>query len=209
MANRLTVSLMQRLENLGWPVLFLNEQLRMAVGSFDLANYLIYDEEVIDGPRSGLSSHPVATRFENWSQQFVKPSIAGRAWPFFIDVKGSRPFVDGTSKGNLATGHYTIKFLHEMIPAVGITQKDTAIVVPYLNQRSLYVRALAAAGMSDVRIVTADGFQGWDVRAVIWDMVSGSNVLPGFIADLRRINVSITRQMEALIRSVAFTILRY
>jgi superfamily I DNA and/or RNA helicase len=63
----------------------------------------------------------------------------------------------------------------------------------------LYVTALKAAGLEKVRIVTADSFQGWDVRIVMWDMVSGSNMGAGFTADLRRINVSITRQMEGLV----------
>jgi len=190
---------MQRLENLGWPILYLTEQLRMADGSFDLANYLIYNDKVIDSPCSALSYHQVATRFETWSQTFVKPSVAGRAWPFFVDVNGSRCFVDGTSKGNMATGHYAIKYLRHMILALDISQKDMVIVVPYLNQRSLYIHALAAVDMADVRIITADSFQGWDVRTVIWDMASGSNGGPGFVADIRRINVSITRQMEGLV----------
>jgi hypothetical protein len=64
MADHLMLTLMQRLENLGWPILYLTEQLRMTNGSFDLANYLIYNDKVIDGPCSALSYRQVATRFE-------------------------------------------------------------------------------------------------------------------------------------------------
>jgi hypothetical protein len=93
-----TITLLERLEWLGWSILHANEQLRMAVGAFNLANQLIYGNKVVDGNRSNLISHPLAVNFEKWSRRFVLPSQPSRVWSFFVDVKGSSHFLDGTSK---------------------------------------------------------------------------------------------------------------
>lgn len=53
-APRLTITLWERLERLGWPILYLNEQLRIVAGAFDLANFLVYLGKVCDGPQCEL-----------------------------------------------------------------------------------------------------------------------------------------------------------
>ena len=86
-----------------------------------------------------------------------------------------------------------------------------AIITPYRQQRTCILKAFAqlfdgdgAAGRLGVRVSTIDGFQGQEADLVILSTVRGSAGAGsnsggvGFLADIRRMNVALTRAKRAL-----------
>jgi hypothetical protein len=89
--DRMQTSLMDRLIKGGWPVVVLNQQLRMVAGGFNLASRVIYSQEnIVDGLFSSLSNHPMAVAFEKWTTGFpVKASPSSKVLPIMIDLRGT------------------------------------------------------------------------------------------------------------------------
>lgn len=99
----------------------------------------------------------------------------------------------------------------------GAEPPTCAVVTPYREQRACVLKAFAllfggagAAGRLGVRVSTVDGFQGQEADVIIFSTVRGSrsgNVGTrggaggggiGFLADVRRVNVALTRAKRAL-----------
>jgi superfamily I DNA and/or RNA helicase len=86
---------------------------------------------------------------------------------------------------------------------LGLTPEMICIIVPYLAELEKISQSLKG-GLRNIRLVdietaTADIFQGWEARAVLWTMVSAENSRPGFVKDKERICVFITRHTDYLI----------
>ena len=99
----------------------------------------------------------------------------------------------------------------------GAEPPTCAIVTPYREQRACILKAFAllfggagAAGRLGVRVSTVDGFQGQEADVIIFSTVRGSRGGSslkrggggggsiGFLADVRRVNVALTRAKRAL-----------
>jgi senataxin len=96
----------------------------------------------------------------------------------------------------------------------GAEPPTCAIVTPYREQRACILKAFAllfggagAAGRLGVRVSTVDGFQGQEADVIIFSTVRGSRSSLkrgaggggiGFLADVRRVNVALTRAKRAL-----------
>lgn len=77
---------------------------------------------------------------------------------------------------------------------LGIGQEDIGVISPYSDQVNLI------ANETDVEVKTVDGFQGREKEIIIISTVrSNENGKIGFLKDLRRLNVAITRAMTKLI----------
>lgn len=78
------------------------------------------------------------------------------------------------------------------------------VLTPYRSQTkcltSTFLRLLGGAVASEVKIMTVDSFQGKQLDVVIFSCVRGSARASGvgFVADIRRMNVAITRARKAL-----------
>ena len=80
----------------------------------------------------------------------------------------------------------------------GLPPSEIAVIAPYRAQVTL-LRELAAAVPSSVEIDTIDAFQGREKEAVLVSLVrANSDGDIGFLADLRRINVALTRARRHL-----------
>lgn len=77
---------------------------------------------------------------------------------------------------------------------LGIDKKDIGIISPYSDQVNLI------GNETDVEVKTVDGFQGGEKEIIIISTVrSNEKGKIGFLKDLRRLNVAITRAMKKLI----------
>ena len=103
----------------------------------------------------------------------------------------------------------------------GAAPPSCAVVTPYREQRACILKAFAllfggdgAAGRLGVRVSTVDGFQGQEADVIIFSTVRGARGSEardgrraetrargrgiGFLADVRRMNVALTRAKRAL-----------
>jgi predicted DNA helicase len=79
----------------------------------------------------------------------------------------------------------------------GLSPEQIAVIAPYSAQVKLLRDALAVPGLE---IDSVDGFQGREKEAVVFSMVrSNPEGEVGFLADVRRTNVALTRARRALI----------
>ena len=77
---------------------------------------------------------------------------------------------------------------------MGINEGDIGIISPYSDQVKLI------SELTEVEVKTVDGFQGREKEIIIISTVrSNPNGEIGFLNDLRRLNVAITRAKRKLI----------
>jgi len=132
------------------------------------------------------------------------PSVAQHAIddaPFvFIDTAG-RGFEEETpeeseSKQNPGEAELAAAQVRALLQALG--PADIAVISPYDAQVQKLRQLLADA--PDLEIDTVDGFQGREKEAVVVSLVrSNPDGDLGFVADIRRINVALTRARRKLI----------
>jgi len=122
--------------------------------------------------------------------------------PFlFIDTRGSDEFRErvrrgSTSKENVGEAKL-VKDIAERLLSLGVTPEEIAIISPYDDQVALIRTMLRVDGLE---IKTVDGFQGREKEVVIVSFVrSNKSGEIGFLRDLRRLNVSITRAKRKLV----------
>ena len=82
----------------------------------------------------------------------------------------------------------------------GVSVSDLAIITPYHAQVLRLRDLLASEARAGLEIGSVDGFQGREKEAVIVDLVRSNDASDiGFLADVRRMNVAITRARRLLI----------
>jgi len=122
--------------------------------------------------------------------------------PFlFIDTRGSDEFRErvrrgSTSKENVGEAKL-VTDIAERLLSLSIAPEEIAIISPYDDQIGLIRTMLRVDGLE---IKTVDGFQGREKEVVIVSFVrSNKSGEIGFLRDLRRLNVSITRAKRKLV----------
>jgi ATP-dependent RNA/DNA helicase IGHMBP2 len=82
--------------------------------------------------------------------------------------------------------------------AAGVRPQDIAVISPYDAQVQRLRQVLAEE--TELEIDTVDGFQGREKEAVVVSLVRSNEAGElGFVADIRRINVALTRARKKLI----------
>ncbi|MCO5167242.1 MAG: AAA domain-containing protein [Planctomycetes bacterium] len=82
----------------------------------------------------------------------------------------------------------------------GVAPADAALITPYEAQARLHREALAAEVAAGLEVGTVDGFQGREKEAIVVDLVrSNDDGAVGFLADVRRMNVALTRARRFLL----------
>jgi len=91
--------------------------------------------------------------------------------------------------------------LVEDLLALGLRPTDIGVITPYAAQSAALRRALDdVAGGADIEVDSVDGFQGREKRVIIVSATrSNADGAVGFLADVRRLNVAITRAKEKLV----------
>lgn len=100
------------------------------------------------------------------------------------------------SRENKGEAELAVKLLYELLGS-GLKAKDVAILTPYVAQAKLLKTMVREPGLE---IGSVDGFQGREKEAIILSLVrSSESGQIGFLSDMRRLNVAITRARRCLI----------
>lgn len=206
-------SLFQRLHNAGFPILPLEVQYRMHKDIAEYPSMRFYNGRL-------LTDDHVLTSGSHNKVFHDNPNFR----PFaFHDVPQGRQEQEGTSLRNHLEADYIFKLYLDLEASYPNHQCRIGIITPYDAQRSLIKRkfksilrkqqVVAQSGgvtkfQNNVEISTVDGFQGREVDIVIFSSVrsikndrerkSGNGSL-GFVADVNRLNVAMTRAKYSLI----------
>jgi superfamily I DNA and/or RNA helicase len=118
----------------------------------------------------------------------------------FIDTAGANYDealeTDGDSRLNEREAALAGRKVQALL-SLGVSPQAIAAIAPYSAQVRLLRQQLAATG---VEVDSVDGFQGREKEAVIISLVrSNTNCEIGFLADVRRMNVALTRARRKLI----------
>ena len=130
----------------------------------------------------------------------VKKTLLTETPLHFIDTAGAsydeETDPEGESKFNVEEANLALKQVEELLSA-GVKTEEIAIITPYAAQ----VRLLREKFSDEIlEIDSVDGFQGREKEAVIVSMVrSNPDNEIGFLADIRRMNVAMTRARRKLI----------
>ncbi len=118
---------------------------------------------------------------------------AGKGWEEERDEQSDDP-----STSNRRQGQRLVAEVRRCIER-GVAPDDIAVITPYYAQRRLLANALAAEVMEGLEVGTVDSFQGREKEAVFVDLVrSNPGGELGFLKDVRRMNVAITRARRFL-----------
>ncbi|CAA6672122.1 unnamed protein product [Spirodela intermedia] len=198
-------SMFERMQRAGHPVVMLTEQYRMHPEICRFPSTHFYGDKLSNGLQMASKSAP-----------FHETGILG---PYmFFDVTDGR---ENQGRGNSSLSLYNeseadmavkiVKFLKKRYPSE-FSAGRIGVITPYKSQlsllRSRFSGALGPSVTADVEFNTVDGFQGREVDILILSTVrasvsnareqgSKSNSI-GFVADVRRMNVALTRAKHSL-----------
>jgi superfamily I DNA and/or RNA helicase len=139
-------------------------------------------------------------RLGNRSDAQVHGSDPHAAPAEFIDTAGAgfdeEPEPDGESRLNPSEAEFVAAKVRQLLD-VGVEAQQIAVIAPYAAQVRRLRRLLPIDGLE---IDSVDGFQGREKEAVVIGLVR-SNALGevGFLSDVRRMNVALTRARRKLI----------
>ena len=130
----------------------------------------------------------------------------------FADTLGTSP--EGQRRGS--TSYYNegeARFVFDVVKALmdlGIRPEDVGVISPYDDQVDLLKRTFQEGGIpEEVEVKTVDGFQGREKEVIVVSFVrSNRRGEIGFLNDVRRLNVAITRPKRKLITVGDSTTLR-
>ena len=193
-AEGFDISLMERLMALDGPTIArrLEIQYRMNEAIMDFSSHEFYDGR--------LEAAPVV-------KQHVLRDLPGVAFnqltetPVrFVDTAGASydesAEPDGESRLNTLEGEVVCQSVQALL-AAGLAAAAIAVITPYAAQARWLRERLKATG---VEVDTVDGFQGREKEAVVVSLVrSNREGEIGFLADVRRMNVALTRARRKLI----------
>jgi len=135
------------------------------------------------------------------------PAVANRAVddaPLEVVDTAGRGFEEGTpegsdSKHNAGEAELAAAEVARVL-ALGVPPGEIAVISPYDAQVQRLRQLLAAEVERGLEVDTVDGFQGREKEAVIVSLVRSNEAGEvGFLADVRRMNVALTRARSKLV----------
>ena len=110
-----------------------------------------------------------------------------------VDDYGESHLKDSKSIINKVEAEIAVKLANDYLTA-GVNEEDIGIVTPYADQVKII------QNRTPVEVKTVDGFQGREKEIIIISTVRSNDYGQiGFLKDLRRLNVAITRAKRKLI----------
>ena len=122
----------------------------------------------------------------------------------FVAVRGGAEETRGRSKCNRKEAEAVAAAVTALLRGGGVAADGVGVISAYAAQTRMIERALGkalpAAAAAMVEVSTVDGFQGREKEVILLSCVRASERGGlGFLADARRVNVSITRARRALV----------
>ena len=209
---QLRVSPFVRFIDNGFPYFMLKEVMRMTSGLEVICSELFYNGRLKPGKSTELA-HPSRAMTRLWQEKLRLryPSLTsepdGLAFPILLSVVGlSEPGgLGGTSSINKYNVSVVVEHVFWLVESGIARTEQIGIASPYAAQVSLYVdrfRQLDKPGFKWelIRIAPTEWWQGKQAEYMIVDLVRAANDAGnlGFVADGRRLNVILSRQIHAL-----------
>lgn len=191
----LAMSLMERLmPKAGVAATMLTVQYRMHESIMGFSSRQFYEGRLTAGPDVGarrLAELPDVKDAAVVQLPFELIDTAGAGYDESLEP-------DGESRLNEGEAQLTARKVRELA-AAGVPGRDMAVIAPYAAQvRRL--RELLADEIVGLEIDSVDGFQGREKEAVIVTLVrSNAEQEIGFLGDVRRMNVALTRARRKLL----------
>ena len=191
-------SLFERLHHSGYPMCTLKRQMRMHPEIAQFPSDLFYDSEIETAANiMDLISTP------EWSTDVATQKLLGPL--VFFDIEHGKESVSLQSKVNEDEALFVeliISLLLKRYPvdSLNLVVKRIAVISPYSEQVRLISDKLRRLfGIIDptrpcpIEVNTIDGFQGREKDVIIASTVRASEGSIGFLSDIRRMNVMLTR----------------
>ena len=214
----LTISLMERLQRGGLPSHLLDTQYRMHPAIAAFPNRWFYDSQLRDD---------ACVRSAAWSPPFHRAGLPPLFGPYcFVNVSlgGQRRDTETASLYNPAEAQLVTRLLRLFYAQHGRTRREeggrawtVGVITPYRRQLRELQQSLerdglplgrSRAGVLAIEVDTVDAFQGRECDVVLFSAVrtggsssggGGGGHGIGFVKDVRRMNVALTRARYSLI----------
>ena len=190
----LNISLFERLINFGLRPKLLNKQYRMHSSLYTFPSQTFYNDCILNGVPDN-----------------ERPLIKGINWPNgnvhvgFVDINGKEEMEMRThSYYNIMEVNYVVEVLNKVITEKGNDEVSIGVITPYGAQKKEIWNGVKMCyenlGSEILTVDTVDGFQGMEKDLIIFSFVrSNESGKIGFVNDLRRINVILTRAKRGLV----------
>ncbi|KAI3819831.1 hypothetical protein L1987_13683 [Smallanthus sonchifolius] len=188
-------SLFERFQQAGCPTMLLSVQYRMHPQIREFPSRYFYQGRLTDS--ESVANLPDEAYYKD---PMLKPYI-------FYDITHGRESHRGGSVSyrNIHEAQFCLRlYLHlqKSVKSLGIPKVSVGIITPYKLQLKCIQRefeeVLKSEEGKDLYINTVDAFQGQERDVIIMSCVRASNHGVGFVADIRRMNVALTRARRAL-----------
>ena len=194
-----TMSLFDRLIESGFPCYMLTTQRRMHPDIVDLVNNNFYEgrlrtsQVAVNRPNAGI--------FRDWARYYRYPYHRQAIWVTVQDPVQLLVETGAHSKLNPTYIHAVTSIIQNMLK-FSIPADDILLITFYAAQKRCYKRWFKSVGVNiPVEQVTVEGAQGREAPFVVLDCVTpgGPQLGLGFLADMRRTNVALSRAEDGLI----------
>ncbi|XP_058780353.1 uncharacterized protein LOC131653997 isoform X3 [Vicia villosa] len=202
---RYECSMFERLQRAGHPVIMLTEQYRMHPDICKFPSLHFYENKLLNGSQMSSKSAPFH-QTEGLGPYVFYDIIDGR------EAHGKNSGAMSLCNENEADAAVEIlRFFKKRYPSEFIGGR-IGIITPYKSQlsllRSRFLNAFGSSTIADVEFNTVDGFQGREVDILLLSTVRAAHSSTatsqinsssiGFVADIRRMNVALTRAKLSL-----------
>ncbi|XP_042514271.1 probable helicase senataxin [Macadamia integrifolia] len=188
-------SLFERFQQAGCPTMLLSVQYRMHPQIRDFPSRYFYQGRLTDSESvAKLPDEPY------YKDQLLRPYV-------FYDITHGRESHRGGSVSyqNIHEAQFCLRIyehLQKTLKSLGVGKISVGIITPYKLQLKCLQRefeeVLNSEEGKDLYINTVDAFQGQERDVIIMSCVRASNHGVGFVSDIRRMNVALTRARRAL-----------
>jgi len=188
-------SLFERFQQAGCPTMLLSVQYRMHPQIRDFPSRYFYQGRLSDS--ESVANLPDEIYYKD---SLLKPYV-------FYDITHGRESHRGGSVSyqNMHEAQFCLRMyehLQKTLKSLGLGKVSIGIITPYKLQLKCLQRefddVLNSEEGKDLYINTVDAFQGQERDVIIMSCVRASNHGVGFVADIRRMNVALTRARRAL-----------
>ncbi|KAK4859349.1 hypothetical protein QYF36_004082 [Acer negundo] len=188
-------SLFERFQQAGCPTMLLSVQYRMHPYIRDFPSRHFYQDRLTDS--ESVANLP--------DEVYYKDPLL-RPYVFYDVIHGRESHRGGSvSYQNMDEARFCVSLyehLQKTLKSMGIGKITVGIITPYKLQLKClqheFRNVLGSEEGKDIYINTVDAFQGQERDVIIMSCVRASNHGVGFVSDIRRMNVALTRARRAL-----------
>jgi senataxin len=173
-------SLMKRLMEAGFPSIFLDTQHRMHPEISQFPSRYIYKGELKDGD----------------SVKKISNDYPLKPYQLIHIANGKEAFAESAGKTRTRCNMTEVSWVRNWLKKKLVPAKDVAVITPYQGQRQRLSDQLLC--FNGVSVQTVDSFQGQESEVVILSLVRTHGGI-GFLGELERLNVALTRAKRAFI----------